>query len=140
MFDEGNENDFDTVLAEVEGEMSMADIMKELGCGCTVNVSQCTEMLSLFLPLNEITVSRILGTLARTHAGLEDNQIAFSTFSSALGNGSSSDMPALSSWNIDVLIDSINQLVGFYFHIFLNCVISVLFFPRRHLVKCVPCF
>ncbi|GFS35543.1 transcription regulator [Actinidia rufa] len=108
-----NENDFDTVLAEVEGEMSMADIMKELGCGCTVNVSQCTEMLSLFLPLNEITVSRILGTLARTHAGLEDNQIAFSTFSSALGNGSSSDMPvlsSLSSWNIDVLIDSINQL------------------------------
>ena len=115
MFNEGNENDFDTVLAEVEEEMSMADIIKELGYGCTVNVSQCTEMLSLFFPLNEITISRILGTIVRTHTGLEDNQIAFSTFSSALGTGSSSDMPVLSSWNIDVLIDSINQLVGSIF-------------------------
>ncbi|XP_057511675.1 uncharacterized protein LOC130793815 isoform X2 [Actinidia eriantha] len=110
LFNEGNENDFDTVLAEVEEEMSMADIITELGYGCTVNVSQCTEMLSLFFPLNEITISRILGTIVRTHTGLEDNQIAFSTFSSALGTGSSSDMPVLSSWNIDVLIDSINQL------------------------------
>ncbi|KAL6965062.1 hypothetical protein U1Q18_036119 [Sarracenia purpurea var. burkii] len=110
LFDDDNENDFDTVLAEMEKEMSMADIMKELGYGCTVNVSQCIEMLSLFSPLTEITISRIIGTIARTHAGLEDNQNAFSTFSSALGTGISSDMPLLTSWNIDVLIDSIKQL------------------------------
>ncbi|KAF5959204.1 hypothetical protein HYC85_000413 [Camellia sinensis] len=84
LFDESNEDDFDAVLAEMEKEMSMADILKELGYGCTVNVSQCIEMLSLFLPLTEITVSRIFGTIARTHAGLEDNQNAFSTFYSAL--------------------------------------------------------
>ncbi|KAL7203784.1 hypothetical protein ACSBR2_016943 [Camellia fascicularis] len=110
LFDESNEDDFDAVLAEMEKEMSMADIIKELGYGCTVNVSQCIEMLSLFLPLTEITVSRIFGTIARTHAGLEDNQNAFSTFYSALGSGSSSDLPLLSSWDIDVLIDSIKQL------------------------------
>ncbi|CAL5401263.1 unnamed protein product [Camellia sinensis] len=107
---EGDENDFDAVLAEMEKEMSMSDIMKELGYGCTVNVSRCVEMLSLFLPLTEITVSRILGTIARTHAGLEDNQNAFSTFYYALGTDSSSDLPLMSSWNIDVLIDSIKQL------------------------------
>ncbi|GMP61971.1 hypothetical protein CsSME_00024246 [Camellia sinensis var. sinensis] len=107
---EGDENDFDAVLAEMEKEMSMSDIMKELGYGCTVNVSRCVEMLSLFLPLTEITVSRILCTIARSHAGLEDNQNAFSTFCYALGTDSSSDLPLMSSWNIDVLIDSIKQL------------------------------
>ncbi|XP_058212330.1 uncharacterized protein LOC131324368 [Rhododendron vialii] len=110
LFDEGDENDFDIVLAEMEKEMSMADVMKELGYGCTVNVSQCTETLSLFLPLTAMTVSRILGTIARTHAALEDNQNAFSTFCSALSTGSSTDMPSLSSWNSDVLINSIKQL------------------------------
>ncbi|KAL7238559.1 hypothetical protein ACSBR2_004616 [Camellia fascicularis] len=107
---EGEENDFDAVLAEMEKEMSMSDIMKELGYGCRVNVSQCVEMLSLFLPLTEITVSRILGTIARTHAGLEDNQNAISTFCYALGTDSSFDLPLMSSWNIDALIDSIKQL------------------------------
>ncbi|KAI8024154.1 CCR4-NOT transcription complex subunit 1 [Camellia lanceoleosa] len=62
------------------------------------------------LPLTDITVSRILGTIVRTHAGLEDNQNAFSTFCYALGTDSSFDLPLMSSWNIDVLIDSIKQL------------------------------
>ncbi|XP_052210992.1 uncharacterized protein LOC127813907 isoform X2 [Diospyros lotus] len=109
-FDEGNEHDFGAVLAEMEKEMSIADIIKELGYGCTSSVSQCKEMLSLFLPLTEITISRILGTVARTHMGLEDNHNAFSTFCSALGTGNLADLPLLSSWNIDVLIDSIEQL------------------------------
>lgn len=139
MFDEGEENDFDTVLAEMEKEMSMADVMKELGYGCTVNVSQCTEMLSLFLPLTAMTVSRILGTIARTHAVLEDNQTAFSTFCSALST-SSTDMPSLNSWNIDVLISSIKQLVGLSVVSFLNicvflpfliCKLKVIFFWCR---------
>lgn len=106
------EDDFDSILAEMEKEMSMGDIMKELGYGCTVNASQCREILSLFLPLTEITVSKILGTIARTQSGLEDNQNTFSTFSLALGCSSSSDLPLLNSWNIDVLIDTIKQLVS----------------------------
>ncbi|KAA8515904.1 hypothetical protein F0562_019083 [Nyssa sinensis] len=110
LFGEGNEDDFDAVLAEMEKEMSMADMMKELGYGCTVDVLQCKEMLSLFLPLTEVTVSRILGTIARTHAGLEDNQSAFSTFRTALGSNNLSDLPALNSWKIDVLVDSIKEL------------------------------
>ncbi|XP_040991398.1 CCR4-NOT transcription complex subunit 1-like isoform X2 [Juglans microcarpa x Juglans regia] len=110
VFHVSGEDDFDSILAEMEKEMSMGDIMKELGYGCTANASQCIEILSLFLPLTEITLAKILGTIARTQAGLEDNQNTFSTVSLALGCSTSSDLPSLSSWNIDVLIDSIKQL------------------------------
>lgn len=102
--------------------MSIGDVMKELGYGCSVDASQCKEILSLFTPLTEITLSRILGTVARTHTGLEDSQNTFSTFSLALGCSTQSDLPPLSSWNVDVLVKAIKQLVsspfassGFYF-------------------------
>lgn len=115
LFHDSAEDDFDSILAEMEKEMSMGDIMKELGYGCTVNASQCKEILSLFLPLTEITLSKILGTIARTQAGLEDNQNMLSTFSLALGCSALSDLQSLNSWNIDVLIDAIKQLVSLFF-------------------------
>ncbi|OMP00668.1 hypothetical protein COLO4_12469 [Corchorus olitorius] len=109
-FNESGENDFDALLAEMEKEMSMGDIIKELGYGCTVDVAHCKDILSLCLPLTEMTISRILGTIACTYVGLEDNLTTFSTFSLALGCNTSSDLPPLSSWNIDVLIKAIKQL------------------------------
>ncbi|GAV69286.1 Not1 domain-containing protein/DUF3819 domain-containing protein [Cephalotus follicularis] len=110
LLDECGENDFDSLLAEMEKEMSMGDIMKELGYGCTVDVSHCKEILSHFLPLTEITVARILGTIACSYTGLEDSQNTFTTFSLALGCSTVSDLPLLSSWNVDVLIKTIKQL------------------------------
>ncbi|KAM1140419.1 hypothetical protein ACFX19_041194 [Malus domestica] len=107
---ESGENDFDAILAEMAKEISMGDVMKELGYGCTVDSSQCKEILSLFLPLTEITISKILGMIASTHVGLEDNQNAFSTFRLAVGNSTLSDLPMLNTWNIDVLVDTIKQL------------------------------
>lgn len=112
MLSEGGEDDFDAILAEMEKEISMADVMSELGYGCTVNVSQCKDTLSLFLPLSDATVAKILGTIARTYAGLDDSQNVFATFRSALGGSSVLDLPSLNSWNVDVLVDSIKQLVG----------------------------
>lgn len=109
---DSEENDFDVILAEMEKEINMGDILKELGYGCTVDSSQCKEILSLFLPLTELTISKILGTIACTHADLEDSQNTFSTFGMALGFNTSSDHPSLNSWNIDVLLDTIQQLVG----------------------------
>ncbi|CAA2972771.1 Hypothetical predicted protein [Olea europaea subsp. europaea] len=67
---EGSEDDFDAILAEMEKTISMADMMKELGYGCTVNVSQCKEMLSLFLPFSEVTIARVLATVVRTYADI----------------------------------------------------------------------
>ncbi|XP_007052185.2 PREDICTED: CCR4-NOT transcription complex subunit 1 [Theobroma cacao] len=109
-FNESGENDFDALLAEMEKEMSMGDIIKELGYGCTVDAARCKDILSLCLPLTEMTISRILGTIAHTYVGLEDNPTAFSTFCLALGCSTSSELPPLCSWNIDVLIKTIKQL------------------------------
>ncbi|KAG6432328.1 hypothetical protein SASPL_103904 [Salvia splendens] len=110
LLNEGGEEDFDAILAEMEKEISMADVMCELGYGCTANVAQCKEMLSLFLPLTDATVAKILGTVARTYVGLDDSQNVFATFRSAHGGNSVLDMPSLNSWNVDVLVDSIKQL------------------------------
>ncbi|XP_044493750.1 CCR4-NOT transcription complex subunit 1-like [Mangifera indica] len=110
LFHECIDNDFDDILAEMEKEMSVGDVMKELGYGCTVDATWCKEILSLFLPLTEINLSRVLGTIARTYAGLEDNHNTFSTFGLAVGCGTYSDLPPLSSWNADVLVKTIKQL------------------------------
>ncbi|KAL8500295.1 hypothetical protein ACS0TY_020046 [Phlomoides rotata] len=111
LLNEGGEDDFDAILAEMEKEISMADVMSELGYGCTTSVSLCKEMLSLYLPLSEATVAKILGTIARTYAGLDDSQNVFATFRAALGGNNVQDLPSLNSWNVDVLVDSIKQLV-----------------------------
>lgn len=97
--------------------MSMGDIMKELGYGCTVNATQCKEILSLFLPLTEITISKILGMIARNHTGLEDSRNICATFSLALGCSALSDLPSLNSWDVDVLLDTVKQLVSSVFFI-----------------------
>ncbi|XP_068669588.1 uncharacterized protein [Aristolochia californica] len=110
LFFELKDEDFDVLLQEIEAEISMADIVKELGYGCTVNSSQCKQILSLFLPLNEVILSRIVSTIVRTHAGLEDGQNTYSTFCSALGWGSSTESSWLNSWSVDVLADSIKEL------------------------------
>lgn len=112
LLNEDGEDDFDAILAEMENEISMADLMCELGYGCTANVAQCKEMLSLFLPLSCATVAKILATISRTYADLDDSQNGFATFRSALGGNIVADLPSLSSWNVDVLVDSINQLVS----------------------------
>ncbi|MCI03870.1 CCR4-NOT transcription complex subunit, partial [Trifolium medium] len=109
-FNECEENDFDAILADIQKEMNMGDIVKELGYGCTVDVSQCKEVLSLFLPLTDNMLSKLLGAIAHTHAGLEDNQSTFLTFGAALGYNNLSELPPLNSWNIDVLIDTVKNI------------------------------
>ncbi|KAI8563947.1 hypothetical protein RHMOL_Rhmol03G0148400 [Rhododendron molle] len=104
------ENEFDAILAEMVSETNMSSIMSELGYGCTVDASHCNEVLSLFLPLTEATLSRILGTIARMHTGLVVNQNYCSTFYASIGGSAAYDLSCLSSWNIDVLMDSIKQL------------------------------
>ncbi|KAK7386118.1 hypothetical protein VNO78_26091 [Psophocarpus tetragonolobus] len=109
LFHDCEENDFDAILADIQKEMNMGDIVKELGYGCTVDVSQCKEIFSLFLPLTENTLSKLLGAIACTHTGLEDNQNTYLTFRAAHGYNVS-ELPPLNSWNIDVLIDTTKNL------------------------------
>ncbi|KAG6747935.1 hypothetical protein POTOM_047826 [Populus tomentosa] len=110
LFHGSTESEFDAILAEMEKEMSLGDIVKELGYGCTFDALHCKEILSPFLPLSEVTVSKILGTIARNLTGLEDNQSTFSTFGLALGCDITTDLQQLSSWDVDILVKTIKQL------------------------------
>ncbi|CAI0393707.1 unnamed protein product [Linum tenue] len=107
---ESKESEFDAILADMEKEMSVGDIVKELGYGCTSDATHCQEILTLFQPLIEITISKILGKIVCNQAGLEDNQSTFSTFSTALGYNISNDLATVSSWNVGVFVRTINQL------------------------------
>ncbi|XP_020701272.1 CCR4-NOT transcription complex subunit 1 isoform X2 [Dendrobium catenatum] len=109
-FFECSDNDFEAVLAEMEKEMSMADIMRELGYACTSNTLHCKEMLSHFLPLSEVTVARLISTIFSTRTGLEDAQDIHYTFCSAVGSSLACESSSFNSWNVDVLVDSIRQL------------------------------
>ncbi|KAH8488389.1 hypothetical protein H0E87_024164 [Populus deltoides] len=110
LFHGSTESEFDAILAEMEKEMSLGDIVKELGYGCTFDALHCKEILSPFLPLSEVTISKILGTIARNLTGLEDNQSTFSTFGLALGCDITTDLQQLSSWDVDILVKTIKQL------------------------------
>lgn len=114
LFFEGKENEFDVLLAEMEKEMSTGDILKELGFGCTFDASHCKDILSHFLPLTESAISKIVGAIACNHAGLEDSQSTYSNFGLALGCNIPTDLPQLSSWNIDILVKTIKQLVSLH--------------------------
>lgn len=95
----------------MESETSMAGIMKEIGYGCTVSCSHCIEVLTTFSPLTEVTLSRILSAMTRTYTGLENNPSSYSTFCSAAGVSATSELSFFSSWNADVFVESIEQLV-----------------------------
>ncbi|XP_026438629.1 CCR4-NOT transcription complex subunit 1-like [Papaver somniferum] len=125
-------DDFDDILEEIEKEMSMADIVKELGYGCTVNDLHCKEMLSLFLPLSEVTISRLLSTIARSHGVLEEDG-THSTFCSALGLSPFDDPSLLSTWNVEVLVESIKQLAPDtdWIHVMENLDHEGLYFPSE---------
>lgn len=110
---DSSENEFDAILAEIDRETGVGDLMGELGCGFTADAQLCKEILSSFAPLREATISRILGNVARTCADLEDNHTTFSTFSLALGCCIPTELPTQRSWNIDILVETIKQLVSY---------------------------
>uniref|UniRef100_A0A0D9XMB8 CCR4-Not complex component Not1 C-terminal domain-containing protein n=1 Tax=Leersia perrieri TaxID=77586 RepID=A0A0D9XMB8_9ORYZ len=104
------DDDFDSLLSEIGKEISMADIITELGYGCTSDVAHCKEILSLFEPLDDMGISKLLGAVVCTRVGLGEAQSTYSTFLSAVGNSQSSDSSQFTAWNVDVLVDSINEI------------------------------
>ncbi|CAM0956224.1 unnamed protein product [Alopecurus aequalis] len=105
-FDDG----FDYLLSEIGKEISMADIITELGYGCTADIACCKDILSLFEPLNELGISKLLGAVVSTTPGLAEANNTYSTFISAFGNSQTSDSFQSTAWNIDVLVGSINEI------------------------------
>uniref|UniRef100_A0A0E0F0Y1 CCR4-Not complex component Not1 C-terminal domain-containing protein n=1 Tax=Oryza meridionalis TaxID=40149 RepID=A0A0E0F0Y1_9ORYZ len=104
------DDDFDSLLSEIGKEISMADIITELGYGCTSDIAHCKEILSLFEPLDDMGISKLLGAVVCTRVGLGEAHNTYSTFMSAVGNSQPSDSSQFTAWNIDVLVDSINEI------------------------------
>ncbi|KAF8113037.1 hypothetical protein N665_0058s0130 [Sinapis alba] len=104
------ENEIDTILAEIDKEISVGDLMGELGCSVTADAQQCKEILSSFAPLTEATISKILGNVTRTCTDLEDNNTTFSAFSLVLGCCIPTEISTPRSWSVDILIETIKQL------------------------------
>jgi CCR4-NOT transcription complex subunit 1 len=107
------DDDFDSLLSEIGKEISMADIITELGYGCTADIAHCKDVLSLFEPLNDLGISKLLGAVVSTTLGLDEANNTYSMFISAFGNSQTSDSFQSTAWNINVLVDSINEIVSF---------------------------
>ncbi|ONL92530.1 transcription regulator [Zea mays] len=103
-------DDFESLLSEIGKEISMADIVAELGYGCTVDNTRCKEILSIVEPLDDVAISKLLGAVVGTHSGLGDAHNRYATFVSAILNSHTNDSSQLTKWNADVLVDSINEL------------------------------
>ncbi|XP_066384368.1 LOW QUALITY PROTEIN: uncharacterized protein [Miscanthus floridulus] len=108
MYFGSTDDDFESLLSEIGKEISMADIVAELGYGCTVDNTHCKEILSIVEPLDDVAVSKLLGAVVGTHSGL--GEATYATFVSAIRNSHTNDSPQLTKWNTDVLVDSINEL------------------------------
>ena len=98
----------------------MADIITELGYGCTADIAHCKDILSLFEPLNGLGISKLLGAVVSTTPGLGEANNTYSTFISAFSNSQTSDSFQSTTWNIDVLVDSVNEIVS-------SCYLRLLF-------------
>ncbi|XP_008658992.1 CCR4-NOT transcription complex subunit 1 isoform X2 [Zea mays] len=103
-------DDFESLLSEIGKEISMADIVAELGYGFTVDSTHCKEILSIVEPLDDIAISKLLGAVVGTHIGLGEAHNTYATFVSAIRNSHTNDSPQPTKWNTDVLVDSINEL------------------------------
>ncbi|XP_051196211.1 uncharacterized protein [Lolium perenne] len=104
------DDDFDSLLSEIGKEISMADIITELGYGCTADIAHCKDVLAPFEPLNDLGISKLLGAVVSSTLGLDEANNTYSTFISAFGNSQTSDSIQSTAWNINVLVDSINEI------------------------------
>ncbi|KAF8697905.1 hypothetical protein HU200_035402 [Digitaria exilis] len=106
----GLDDDFDPLLSEIGKEISLPDIITELGYGCASDIAHCKDILSHFEPLDDMGISKLLGAVVCTRIGVGETQNTYSIFLSAFGNSQTIDSSQLTTWNIDVLLDSINEI------------------------------
>jgi CCR4-NOT transcription complex subunit 1 len=112
------DDDFDSLLSEIGKQISMADIITELGYGFASDIAHCKELLSLFEPLDDMKIAKLLGAIVCNRTGLDEAHNTYSTFLTALGSNPTINSPQLTEWNIDVLVDSINETVSIFYLLF----------------------
>ncbi|XP_066183819.1 CCR4-NOT transcription complex subunit 1 isoform X8 [Sylvia atricapilla] len=113
-------------IAKTMMESSLADFMQEVGYGFCASVEECRNIIVQF-GVREVTaaqVARVLGMMARTHSGLTDG-IPLQSIS-APGSGiwsdgkDKSDGSQAHTWNVEVLIDVLKELLSFIQHSLIN--------------------
>jgi len=109
------DDDFDSLLSEIGKQISLPDIITELGYGCASDIAHCKEILSHFEALDDMAISKLLGAVVCTRIGVGETQNTYSIFLSAFGNCQTVDSSQLTAWNIDVLVDSINEIVSLHY-------------------------
>ncbi|XP_064610278.1 CCR4-NOT transcription complex subunit 1-like isoform X2 [Liolophura sinensis] len=99
-------------------ESSYADMILEAGYGCTATVEECRNTLMQFgvRELTPAAVARVLGMMARSHQGLNENVSLQSLNSSALGGGiwgdtkEKADTVGVNTWNVEVFVQVVQDL------------------------------
>jgi hypothetical protein len=129
------DDDFDSLLSEIGKQISLPDIITELGYGCASDIAHCKEILLHFEPLDDMAISKLLGAVVCTRIGVGETQNTYSIFLSAFGNCQTVDSSQLTAWNIDVLVDSINEIVSLYYLCF-SAHLHTPFFIFTILAKC----
>ncbi|KAH0733242.1 hypothetical protein KY290_004072 [Solanum tuberosum] len=71
------------------------------------NILHCQEFLSLFLPLDEVTIARIIGVIVRTQS---DDKSVHSKFLADLCGNNTLDLSQMTDWDADTLIYATKQL------------------------------
>lgn len=98
-----------------------------------VLVIHCKEMLSLLEPLDDMGISKLLGAVVCTRIGVGEAQNTYSIFLLTFGNNQTIDSSQLTSWNIDVLVDSINEIVRLHYLCFCCSFVFFHFFVLQYL-------
>ncbi|KAJ4795845.1 transcription regulator [Rhynchospora pubera] len=105
-----SDEDLDAYLAEIEKETSSPDMITEFGYGCTASMDHCKFVLSLFQPLNDAMVAKLVGAMTRTRTGLDDSNGIYATFLSAVGCSLTGDSNSLSTWDVGIFVGSVKQV------------------------------
>jgi CCR4-NOT transcription complex subunit 1 len=102
-----------TALAKevVKGNCTLSELMEDIGYQCTTNIQTMNELLEEcdLQSINESEIARVLGMLARTHTGLDDelsSVLAGSFLPMTLGDNikdDGEDGAVATGWNVPVL-------------------------------------
>lgn len=97
-------------------ENSLAEMVSEVGYGCTASLEECRNTLLSF-GVRELTapaVARVLGMISRTPSGLPDHMPVQSLNAGGSGGWNDAkdkpDTGGPSTWNVDVLVQVIKDL------------------------------
>eukprot|EP01119_Soliformovum_irregulare_P023182 TRINITY_DN8072_c0_g1_i1.p1 TRINITY_DN8072_c0_g1~~TRINITY_DN8072_c0_g1_i1.p1 ORF type:complete len:2236 (-),score=833.72 TRINITY_DN8072_c0_g1_i1:325-7032(-) len=100
----------DSFLDELAATCHISALMEDIGYSCCESPSTLKDLLAQFPPLNELDVARIIGMMARTHAGLDASpQPLFVDFPPKQSNSDRGESN-LKTWNINIFSDVIKEM------------------------------